>query len=584
MRQRTIFTTLFSIFLAIILLSIGVAAIYSITTFNNFIYKNEKVSLIEKTEMLLELFPANNIINEDLVITFANSTKDQLTRITIVDINGSVIADSIKQADLMDNHLSRPEIEANLLGSSRIVSRYSETLKEKMIYYSLPIKNKSDVIGFLRTSISIEQLNDRVKVVSLTIGIIRLVIILIAVAICYILAMKISLTVNSIKRVAKFYSKGDFNYTLNEDGTKELVSLSKSINNMGFLLQDRFFTIRKQKNRYKSMLESMVEPVIRIDNNFIIDETNRSAQELFNKKGSEIKGLSLLELTKSKNLYEFCKKCLARDTTEKCIIGYESDMIYHFQVHGSILYDAEKTTLGLLLVLNDLTEHVRLENMRKEFVANVSHELRTPATAIQGYAETLMNNEVSTNQRQKFLSILYSNSIRLNSIIDDLLILAGLEKSDASFQFDKFPATDLVSSALNALSSSISNREIIIDIRDEIVLMAHPLLLEQALINLITNAIKYSPQDVPIYIRVGEEDRKLFIEVEDMGCGISEWDQAKIFERFFRVDRARSRDQGGTGLGLSIVKRVMDIHGGTASVKSILEKGSIFRLTIPCCH
>lgn len=583
MKHKTIFTTFFSVFLILILISIGASAIYSISSFNDFIFDIEKDELIEKTEILKSLFPVEEPLNGDKVVSFTQSGKGRLTRITVIDIDGTVVSDSIKDPQLMNNHKNRPEIISCIDGNPRVVERYSDTLSQRMIYYALPVERDGGVYAFIRTAISVEQFNHKVKVVYITIIIISIVIILLSGAICYIFAMKFSETINSIKRVARYYSKGQFNYTLAEDGTREIVSLSKSINNMGELLKKRIFTISKQKNRYKSMLESMTEPVIRLDKYFIIEEMNSSAESLFNRQKLNVKGMSLLELTMNTDLYDFAEKTLHGDVLQEEMINIGKELEYTLQVHGSVLYDANKKKLGVLLVMNDMTELVRLEVMRKEFVANVSHELRTPITTIQGYVETLMNNKVNEDQLDKFLGIINNNTVRINNIIDDLLVLAGLEKGNSSFKIEHFPVSDLISSGVNAVNLRAEKKGVNLVIRNfvDLVICAHPVLADQALTNLIVNAVQYSDKGESVYISAELENGYLVISVEDSGCGISEVDQRHLFERFYRADKARSRDQGGTGLGLSIVKRIMGIHGGEAQVSSTVGEGSIFKLLFP---
>ncbi len=389
MKRKSIFSTFFTVFLLIILISIGASAIYSITTFNDFIYEIEMDELIEKTEILRSLYPKER--NNEEITKFADSAKGRLTRITVLDPNGDVIADSLKNPIIMNNHINRPEILYCLSGDPKVVKRFSNTLMQRMIYYALPIEDENETIAYLRTAVSVEIFNHRVKVVYITIIFISVVIILLSVAICYLLAMKFSETINSVKRVAKHYSKGKFNYTLKEDGTKEIVALSRSINNMGQLLQKRIFTISKQKNRYKSMLESMTEPVIRLDSSFIIEEMNSSGENLFNRQKLSVKGLSLLELTKNTELYDFAKKTFEGDSLQETMLTLGNDST--LQIHGSVLFDADKNKLGILLVMNDMTELVRLEVMRKEFVANVSHELRTPLTSVKILASSLISEE-----------------------------------------------------------------------------------------------------------------------------------------------------------------------------------------------
>lgn len=583
MKRTSIFRTMFSVFLLIITISIGTSALYSVTTFKNFIKNTESDNLIESTEMLRDLFPIDDFANNTVINKFTESGRNKSIRITVVKNDGKVLADSIEDPSTMDNHLYRPEIKATFNGEKTTLSRYSSTLEKMMIYYSLPIEKDGEVLGYLRTAISVELLNRRVRVVGITISIISIILIIISIGISYLLALRFSFSINSIKSVAAFYAKGEFEKTLPERGYNEFASLSKSINIMGNSLQERIFKTVEQKNRYKSMLESMREPVIRLNSAIIIEEMNRAAEILFNIADSGSKGMGLLEVTKNEKLFAFVKNSMNMTGNSEAMVQFSGDSETHLQVHSSVLYDGDKKKIGMLLVMNDLTDHIRLEEMRKEFVANVSHELRTPTTAIQGYIETLINNEVSREQVDKFLGIIYSHSIRLTSIIDDLLSLAGLEKSNGSFIFESFPVVDLISSTLNTVSVKATKKNISVEVysSERHKIYAHPLLAEQALTNLLVNAIKYSDEGSLIEIKTFTKREGITIEVSDQGCGISVEDQEQVFERFYRVDRARSREQGGTGLGLSIVKRVMSIHGGQASLQSEVNIGSVFRLFFP---
>lgn len=583
MKRLSIFTTLFSIFLVIVLLSIGVSALYSITTFKNFIFEVEKDDLMEKTEILLTLLSVDDLDNSEVLERFTQAGSGQKTRITIIGADGVVKSDSMRDHETMDNHLNRPEVVANIEDYSLVVERYSDTVKEHMIYYSLPLRDEVGIKGFLRTAISVEALNQRVNSVTVTIVIISIILFILSLVICYMVSMNFSSFINSIKRVAGYFAKGEFNNILVEKGPRELSSLSRSINSMGLSLRDRISTIVKQKNRYKSMLESMVEPVIRVDLNLIIEEINPSAEEFFNVTHGGAVGKSLLDITGSRDLNDIVTGSINSSLDSENIVVFQSSHESHLQIHSSILFDGEGNKSGVLLVMNDLTEHVRLEEMRKEFVANVSHELRTPTTAIQGYIETLMNNDVNEDQFKKFMGVLYNHSNRLNSIIDDLLVLAGLEKSSDSFVFELFPVIDLISSVINVIHDKAEKKSITlkVDSSERHLVYAHPILSEQALTNLVTNAVKYGGEGSTVIIRTLQGRYGTTIEVEDNGCGIPLDHQEQIFERFYRVDRARSRDQGGTGLGLSIVKRVMNIHGGDAKLKSEEGKGSVFSLYFP---
>lgn len=583
MKKKSIFSQFFTAFLIIIVMSIGASAIYSTSSFELFVYKTEADELIEKTELLKALFNPDELYSAEQLNSFARAGNDRFTRITIVDKTGIVLADSIEDVSLMNNHRDRPEVSVALKGFVNTKKRFSETLSREMMYAAVPVYRGQEIVGVIRTSVSIGQIQNKTRVIYLTTFFISLVIVLISAGICYMMAFKFSSAINSIKSVAGYFARGDFSFTLVEDGNRETIALSKSINEMGDLLQKRFNTISKQKNRFKSMLHSMVEPVIRLDKFFFVEEMNEAAEKLFNRERVEVKGLSLLELTRNTALYDFAEKTIRSKQVQECTLSFGQDPVVSLQIHGSPLLDADKKKVGVLLVMNDITRLIQLQNMRKDFVANVSHELKTPVTAIQGYVETLKNNEVEGPQLEKFLDIIHKHTIRVNAIIEDLLSLAELEKNEETLEKESFPAIDLISSTVQAVSYRAEKSGVPLEVTcdEDILLHAHPLLADQALSNLVFNAVKYSEPGSPVSISAEKTEQGVTLFVKDRGCGIPEQEQSRIFERFYRVDKARSRDLGGTGLGLSIVKHIAQVHGGSAGVISAPGEGATFFITFP---
>jgi two-component system phosphate regulon sensor histidine kinase PhoR len=256
------------------------------------------------------------------------------------------------------------------------------------------------------------------------------------------------------------------------------------------------------------------------------------------------------------------------------------------QANGTVLKDAKGKEIGAVIVLNDVTRLKKLEKIRRDFVANVSHELKTPVTSIKGFLETLREGAIDDPENaHRFLEIISKNADRLSSIIEDLLILSRLDKEDDGGEVvtETYSINELVDSTMKdcvkkALSKDI---ELVSDLPDEIQARINPTLLRQALVNLVDNAIKYSEPGKKVLIRALSDSNCIALSVTDEGCGISKEHHSRIFERFYRVDKGRSRREGGTGLGLSIVKHIVNAHGGRISLESSPGKGSTFNLYIP---
>ena len=371
---------------------------------------------------------------------------------------------------------------------------------------------------------------------------------------------------------------------LDVTGSREAISLTRSINAMGRQLQDKISTITYQKNELRGMLNSMREPVILLNHRLEVKEMNPAAIAMLEPgDGLRYLGKGFLQVMRSVETCELAEKTLDSEMPQEAVIHFLDKELY-LQVYGSFLYRDEDTPPSVLLVMNDITRIKQLEEMRKEFVANVSHELKTPVTSIMGYVETLRGGALSYPEKaEEFLEVMYRQTRNLTALIDDLLTLSRVEDGRRRFHKERFPLVDLLSSAVSVCRQKArkKNMEIEVDCTTEAGLLAHPVLLEQAVTNLINNAVKYTPENTKITVKGYSRDNQIFIDVIDQGQGIPLADQERIFERFYRVDKARSRDMGGTGLGLAIVKHIAQVHGGSVSLKSREGEGCTFTITLP---
>ncbi|MGH2574866.1 MAG: ATP-binding protein [Ignavibacteria bacterium] len=400
------------------------------------------------------------------------------------------------------------------------------------------------------------------------------------------ISRKISTPLMEMKKSAESFASGDFEKKIYPSKVGELKSLSDSLNLMAEDLDEKIKTISEQRNIRQTVLESMREGVIAVDYNERILLINKTAESILDIKEKNIKGKTLQEVVRIYDIQKFFKKVLTEKNPQETelIIKEENDKI--LQLSGTPLYESEDTEIGVLVVLNDVTELKHLDNLKRDFVANVSHELKTPITTIKGFIETLREGALNEPKNaRRFLEIVSKHTDRLNVIIEDLLSLSRLEQKSSVMDI-KFIAEQIktiINSVIDdfELKARDKNIKINLECENNLTVKVNRPLIEEAVGNLLDNAIKYSDKKSGILISSYVDDEFLTISVKDEGPGISDEHLTRLFERFYRVDKARSRDAGGTGLGLAIVKHIAQVHGGTASVKSKLGKGSIFTIKIP---
>ena len=385
----------------------------------------------------------------------------------------------------------------------------------------------------------------------------------------------------SVRRLAA----GELDLPVATTGSPELLELAQELDRLAAGLRSRRAVTEDQRRQIDGVLSSMIEGVIVLDGDQRIDSMNQAAGSLLQVAPSQAAGRTLLEYVRNAQLHDVA--LLAAETSrpvERTITVYRERPI-HLQVHATPLYiESPDRPPGSLLVMSDVSRIRQLETMRKDFVANVSHELRTPITAIKGFVETLLDEPAGNpGQAERFMRIILNQADRLHLIIEDLLSLSRLEQADEPITTTRFTVGHLLDSALEICGHRATERGITIRPHVDSAASArgNVSLLEQVLVNLLDNAVKYSPPDIVVDVFMRVEADTLTIVVGDHGPGIREQDLPRIFERFYRTDRARSRELGGTGLGLAIVKHIAQAHGGEVTVESRLGEGSRFAVFIP---
>ncbi len=370
--------------------------------------------------------------------------------------------------------------------------------------------------------------------------------------------------------------------------------LAAEVNRVLEYVDNRLQDLTQRLSEREAVLESMVEGVLAIDSQTRLIGLNRAAADMFGLDFDTARGRPLMETLRNPGLHRFIGEALASTApVERELTLFAGDPRY-LQLHGTLLRDGEGNSLGALVVLNDVTRLRMLERMRSEFVANVSHELKTPITSIKGYVETLLDGAPEDPaQTRRFLETVSRHADRLNAIIDDLLSLSRIEQDAESgpLHTEFVPLAHVLETALRDCAGKAAAKGIEAVLECDAGLEAHlnPPLVEQAAVNLIDNAIKYAPPGTRVTVRGGRTDGgpgkgEIILSVQDEGPGIPSEHQERLFERFYRVDRSRSRKEGGTGLGLAIVKHIAQAHGGKVTVESSPGQGSTFSMILPAAH
>jgi len=518
------------------------------------------------------------------------------TRITVVGGEGEVLADSNEDPDVMDNHRGRYEITAAFSGKVGIARRFSSTLDESRIYVAIPlnIKTVEEQPIVLRTSVSVASLERTLSSIKTRIVFGSLAVLLLAGLVTLLISRNVSRPLEQMKRSAEQFARGDFSERMlpvaKKTASLEIVTLAASMDRMAELLDEKIQAIVTHRNQLETVFSSMVEAVIAIDSEERVISINESAAQLFDVDRSTATGKIVQQIVRNVKLQQEISNTLqTKEPVEDEIILHERDGDRFLQTHVVNLSNGLGEYVGVLVVMNDVTRLRRLENIRRDFVANVSHELRTPITSIQGYVETLLDGALDSREdSEKFLGIVLRQSHRLNSIIDDLLCLSRIEEEARQGDIGRVQAQ-----LLPVLQSALQTCQVKADkagvhlgctCSEDIIFDMNGPLIEQAVVNLVVNAIAYSKISDSVIIRCekleSEDENAIKISVTDTGCGIPKEHLPRLFERFYRSDKARSRAVGGTGLGLAIVKHIAQSHGGTVEVESIEGAGSTFSLII----
>lgn len=515
----------------------------------------------------------------DAAISYCGRFRENTLRVTLMDAGGTVAADSREDVAFMGNHLNRQEVQDALAGRSASVVRYSDSLGKWMIYHAVAIPSTHGKY-ILRTAVTTDRLNRTLRNFRIIIaGAFGLAIVLAGVMLAYILRKVRQPLVQlqkSVGRIAAGYL--DTPIAIPPDGV--IRELAQGVDAMTCQLRDRLAQLTADRNERDLLFGAMTECVMLLDPQGAMIRANRAAIQFFgiNANRFNINRCHIAELPEIVNQAFAGRHAFERELAIHSPAG-ETTLL----VRGQFLTDDRNLPL-LLLTLTDLSALRQLETFRSDFIANVSHEIKTPLTCIVGAAEAL---EECTDdaQRQKLTGMIRRHCDRLNQLVHDILDLSAIEKlqrDDSTCGFAPVPIDSLLADVLSLSLEQANAAGMKLELHgaEPLTVIGDYTLLEQALLNLVGNAVKYSGGR-QIVLEAGKQDGNAVISVRDDGIGIPRDCQNRLFERFYRVDKSRSRQLGGTGLGLAIVKHTAQLHGGHAEVESAPGHGAVFRLVLP---
>lgn len=512
------------------------------------------------------------------------------SRFTIILESGRVVADSDELPSQMGDHSGRPELhDARREGWGR-AERYSRTLRSRLMYLAVPVLDEAsgELLGFARASDPLEARKEQLSRLRNNVLRASTVALLAALLVGYLFTRRVTRPLRNIADAVEAIRAGDYEHRILVETRDDLGELAQAFNDMEDQIQDQIQTIETDRNQIYAILQSMSDGVIAVDAGQVIRHLNDAACTALGVRREDVKGQRLWEVVRSGEVRGIVERALESGRSQSLETRINlGDHERTLELRCNALQGNQGRVGGAVLVLQDVSKLRRLEGVRRDFVSNVSHELKTPLTALRGLIESILEDEeVDRDTTQRFLRRMHHQIARLNQLISDLLNLSRLERADAPLDRQRL---DLNQSARMCAqdardAASRKNIELRTELSDEPVFVRADLeSLRQIFDNLLTNAIRYTPSGGHVRLRVQRLDgsRQVVAEVEDDGIGIESRHHDRIFERFYRVDNARSRELGGTGLGLSIVKHVVSRLDGEILLESSLGRGSRFRVILP---
>lgn len=578
-------TRLFLFYIIGVGLMTVVLAAYFINFEENRVRATTEANLLTQAKLIAAKVAGEGIKNNRLLSkTVSEAAREIEARVTVIDSTGKVWGDSIEDPAGMENHRDRPEISKALSGETGTARRRSETLGRDLIYIAYPVKADGRIIGVVRLAKDQQELNRFLFRLRLLIVLSVLVVAFFALFCGRMIIRRFTEPINELQRVALRYAQGDLGERVRYFGRDELADLGMALNNMAQRLAESFTMLEAEKRKLEVIMETLSDGILVVDRELKIMMVNGAAGAILGLGARNVQGRPVMEVVLNHHLVDLIQDVNSRDQALESELNLYYPQNRQLQVFLAPLKDETGILAGSVVALHDISQLRYLERVRQDFVANVSHELRTPIATVKAMAETLLAGAKQDEATLlRYLAGINQECDRLSNLINDLLVLAKL---DTKPEINREPF-DLVELLTEVREGFLPTTDPAPDLILELPVPNLPQVLanrgqiKQVLLNLLDNALKYTPATGQVRLSACRDGDWIKVVVADTGIGIPQEELGRIFERFYRVDKARSRNKGGTGLGLSIVKHIVEGHGGKIEVESRLNQGSVFSFTLP---
>lgn len=568
MRNR-IFLKLLAAFAAVIAVATLTLDIAIRSTWENSLRADLQHSLLQQAETFALLLQNDHTHSvQQIALQQARISE---ARATVIAHDGKVLADSEADPETMENHAGRPEVVAALSGKPGAATRLSHTVGIEFLYVAVPSGN-----NIARIAYPLSTIRKQIAQIRRTLLRASMLALAFALLLALLAAQMISVRLRRIQHFAEQISSGNLSARIAQRGSDEIAQVAVALDRTARRLEENFSAVRESRAQLEALLNSMTDGVIAVSPEMRVMWANRAMSAMVHRQVSI--GSPVTELVRHPDFLGTLRSALQSRKRESTIAmslaGRRS-----FSITAEPLPDG-----GVVTVLHDISEIERVEKTRRDFIANVSHELRTPLTSIRGYAETLLDSDDGFGSNSKdFLQVIRRNAERMSRLTEDLLVLARVESGEEKLDLKPHSAPQLVAEAVNSMqeSAKAAEMELVTEVVPPVRVIADNYAVHQVFSNLISNAFRYAPTGRKVVVGASEQQHLVEFFVRDFGPGIASEHLPRIFERFYRVDKARSRETGGTGLGLAIVKHIILNHGGSVRVDSAVGHGSTFFFSLP---
>ncbi len=575
-----LFLKIFATYLAIAVLAIGIVGFLAGSQIRAKLEQQISNELMAHAR-IVDLYPMKEI--QAHVGEIADIAR---ARVTIIDGDGYVIAETDPEAAALGSHLERPEIqEARVRGSGK-TTRYSRTLKENMIYVALPIRKGPEIVGYIRLARPLGDVRKTIEEFTAILLQSFLIILVSSVAVAFFFSRKLTTPIRDMEHFTERLRRGETPGTLMIRSSDEIGQLAENINYMVDELQKRIAALQEEKAKVEAAFSSALDGVLILDPQGRIETVNRGMWAMTGERYRDLVGKTPLEAFRNLGLQKALDqyRSSGMPVSQEMELGEGEPVMLDVSITPVRGVDAAEGKT--MLVFHDLTRLKKLERMRVDFVANVTHEIKTPLTAIMGFVETLQEGAIEDRETaKKFLSTIARHAERLNRLVDDLLTISNTELGEIHFSFESVALSGIAQSVLHMIQQKAEEKKI--EIASAIpeglpLIRADRDRLSQVLINVLDNAVKFTPEGGRVTLAASPAaGQEVVVRIIDTGIGVPKDEISRLGERFYRVDKTRSRELGGTGLGLSIVKHLMAAHKGRMEIESQLGRGTSVSLYFP---